>query len=133
MSLDISTPTVPTTFVYNGNSFDFDARDADDADKFEKALKILQADEADLPKSGPLPEIYRKHCGMLKKFFDNCLEDGAGVKLCTEKSNVSVCYAAYEAFLLYVRKQQEDIIRAKNTFAKYSNRKQRREADRKNK
>ncbi len=130
MSLNV---TIPTVFAYNGNEFAFDVRDADDAEKFEKALSSLQIDEAAIPKTGKLSDLYRSHCDMMKKFFDNCLGDGAGAKVCTEKSNVSVCYSAYAAFLDYVRKQQEDIVRAKNVFSKYSNRKQRREADRKNK
>ena len=55
------------------------------------------------------------------------------LRLCTEKSNISVCYDAYEQFLLMVREQKDDIIGAKNVFAKYSNRQQRRAAAKANK
>ena len=120
---------VKTTFEYNGATYEFDIRDADQSEIFETAIGEMEKEEKSLPKDGKASAIIRAQCGMLKKFFDRIFGEGAGDAICTEKSNISVCYAAYEAFLLMVREQKEDIIGAKNVFAKYSNRQQRRAAE----
>lgn len=119
---------IKTMFQYNGAEYAFDVRDADDAEKFEEAVNRMTEDEKAVPKTGKTSDIIRAQCKMLKDFFDRCLGDGAGVAICTEKSNIHNHYAAYEQFLLYVRAQKDDILSAKNTFAKYSNRQQRRAA-----
>ncbi|MBQ4447427.1 MAG: hypothetical protein II897_03950 [Clostridia bacterium] len=119
---------IPTVFEYNGASYEFDIRDADYAEKFENALETLGNTEKSLSKDGKSSALIRSHCDMLKKFFDDCLGDGAGASLCTEKSNISLCYAAYDAFLIHVGNQKNDIIESKNVFSKYSNREQRRAA-----
>ena len=119
---------IKTMFEYNGVSYDFDVRDADDEEKFENALESLQKEEDAMPKVGKASEQMRAQCKALKNFFDNCLGEGAGVKLCTEKNHLVVHYQAYEAFLNFVRAQKDEIVGYKNTFSQYSNRQQRRAA-----
>lgn len=119
---------IETKFQYNGAEYDFDVRDADDSEKFENALEVLRDDEKAAKKDGKVSDVIRAHCKMLKDFFDRCLGDGAGVAICGEKANISVHYAAYDHFLSYIKAQKDDILNAKNTFAKYSNRAQRRAA-----
>lgn len=119
---------INTSFKYNGVEYEFDVRDADDAERFENALDTMRAEEKKLPKTGRASEIIKAQCKMIKNFFDNCLGKGAGVAICSEKNNISDHYAAYESFLIMVRAQKDDILSAKNTFAKYSNRTQRRAA-----
>ena len=119
---------INTTFKYNGAEYNFDARDADDAEKLEEALKVMGETEKSAPKVGKTSELIRVQCAMLKAFFDDCLGEGAGVALCSEKNNISAHYAAYEQFLNFIKVQKDDILSAKNTFAKYSNRQQRRAA-----
>lgn len=124
---------VKTRLEYNGVSYEFDVRDADQSEVFEDAIAKMEEEEKTLPKDGKASAIIRAQCAMLKKFFDRVFGEGAGNALCTEKSNISVCYDAYEQFLLMVREQKDDIIGAKNVFAKYSNRQQRRAAAKVNK
>ena len=123
---------IETKFKYNGAEYDFDVRDADDAEKFEAAIDAMKEAEKEVPKTGKTSEIIRAQCKMLKNFFDACLGAGAGVAICTDKSNISAHYAAYEQFLTYIKAQKDDILSAKNTFAKYSNRQQRRAAAKNN-
>ena len=123
---------IETKFKYNGAEYDFDVRDADDAEKFEAAINAMKEAEKEAPKTGKTSEIIRAQCKMLKDFFDGCLGEGAGVAICTDKSNISAHYAAYEHFLNYITAQKDDILSAKNTFAKYSNRQQRRAAAKNN-
>lgn len=123
---------IETKFKYNGAEYDFDVRDADDAEKFEAAINAMKEAEKEVPKTGKTSEIIRAQCKMLKDFFDGCLGEGAGVAICTDKSNISTHYAAYEHFLNYIKAQKDDILSAKNTFAKYSNRQQRRAAAKNN-
>lgn len=123
---------IETKFKYNGAEYEFDVRDADDAEKFEAAINAMKEAEKEAPKTGKTSEIIRAQCKMLKDFFDGCLGEGAGVAICTDKSNISAHYAAYEHFLNYIKAQKDDILSAKNTFAKYSNRQQRRAAAKNN-
>ena len=122
---------VNTFFQYNGVEYEFDIRDADTSEKFENAVEKMKEEEIAIPKTGKSSEIIRSHCALIKNFFNRVLGDGAGNAVCTDKNNISICYAAYEAFLDVVRSQSDDIVRAKNTFSKYSNRQQRRAADKK--
>lgn len=122
---------VNTLFQFNGVKYEFDVRDADTSEKFEDAVEKMKAEEASLPKVGKTSELIRAHCKLIKDFFNRVLGEGAGDAVCTEKSNISVCYSAYEAFLEVVRSQKDDIVRARNTFGKYSNRQQRRAAEKK--
>lgn len=122
---------VNTLFQYNGVEYEVDVRDADTSEKFEDAVEKMKEEEANLPKTGKSSELIRSHCKLIKDFFDRVLGEGAGNAVCTEKSNISLCYAAYEAFLEVVRSQKDDIVRARNTFGKYSNREQRRAAAKK--
>lgn len=123
---------IKTKFEYNGAEYEFDVRDADCSELFENAVSAMEEDEKNIPKTGKVSDIIRAQCAMIKKFFDGVFGEGAGVAICTEKSNVSVCYDAYEKFLLMVREQKDDITNAKNVFAKYSNRQQRRAAAKNN-
>lgn len=122
---------VNTLFQYNGVEYEFDARDADAAEKLENAVEKLREEEAAVPKVGAPSELIRANCALIKDFFDRVLGDGAGNAICTEKNNFGICWKAYDAFLETVRSQRDDIVRAKNTFNKYSNRQQRRAADKK--
>ena len=117
---------VKTVFEYNGASYEIDIRDADQSEKFENALALMDKEEKEIPKTGKASEIIRAQCKMLKAFFDRVFGEGAGDAICTEKSNISVCYAAYDAFLKLLMQQKADILQSKNVFAKYSNRAQRR-------
>lgn len=117
-----------TAFKRNGAVYEFDVRDADNAEKFEYAANKMRDEEKNIPKAGKASDIIRQQCKMIKHFFDNCLGEGAGVALCTEKSNISDHYEAYESFLSMIRSQKDNVLSAKNTFAKYSNRQQRRAA-----
>ena len=119
---------IKTLFDYNGAKYEFDIRDADDAGKYEEAIENMKNDEAKLPKVGKSSEIIKAHCAMIKSFFDTVFEDGAGDAVCGSKNNISACYDAYEAFLAFAKEQSDDVVRAKNVFAKYSNRQQRRAA-----
>lgn len=109
-------------FEYNGYTFEYDLADADDSEKYENAIEIMGKEEKTIPKTGKLSEIYRAQCGMIKRFFDNCLEEGAGEKICGEKDNVSNCYNAYTVFLDFVASQRDRVLSVKNSLSKYSNR-----------
>ena len=116
---------VNTVFRYNGQEYTFDSRDADDMERFENALDVMKEWEAK-PRVGKASELQRDQCNMLKRFFDDCLGEGAGEKICTEKSNVSLCYDAYTAFLKMVKIQKQSVDQIVNTYRQYSNRQQRR-------
>ena len=130
---------VITIFEKNGHSYSYDVRDAEDAERFENALDALRTAEKAIPKDGKLSEMIKAQCEMLKEFFDNCLGEGAGKNLCTTKdelgneksNNIAFHYEVYDEFLTFISMQKEDILTAKNTFAKYSNRQQRRMAGKK--
>ena len=113
-----------TVYERNGAKYDFDVRDADISEAFEKALEKMRETEKTLPKEGKGSVIIRAQCKMLKTFFDDLFGEGAGVAICTEKDNVSVCYSAYTDLLAVARTQKNDILDSKNTFSRYSNRKQ---------
>lgn len=109
-------------FEYNGYSFEYDLADADDSEKYENAIAIMGEEEKSIPKTGKLSEIYRAQCGMLKRFFDNVLGEGAGEKICGAKDNVTNHYTAYTDFLDFVGSQRNRVLAVKNTISKYSNR-----------
>lgn len=117
---------VLTTFKFRDAEVEFDVSDADAAERFENAVKILTDEEIGVPKTGKLSVIYRAQCKMIKNFFDNCIEKGAGNKICTEADNVRICYEAYDKFLRFVSDQKSGIMSYKDVFSKYSNREQRR-------
>ena len=123
MSLNIS-----TVFEHNGAKYEFDIRDAEHADLYEKACEKIKEVEKKIPKDGKASTMIAAQCKMIKSFFDTCLGNGAGEAICTDRNNISICYEAYEKFIIFVTAQKDDIITAKNTFAKYSNREQRRAA-----
>lgn len=125
----MSQNTCLTTFEYNGHSFEFDVRDAEDSQKYEDAVTALGKAEEQFPKTGKSSDMIIAHCTAIKQFFDNCLGEGAGDKICTKKSNITVCYKAYDDFLAFVRKQSDDIGATLDSFKKRAaNRKQRRTA-----
>lgn len=117
---------VPTTFSYNGVSYEYDIRDADMAEKFEASIKKMEAAEKAIPKDGKMSELIRANCKLIKDFFDGVLGAGAGNAVCTDKANLSVCYDAYSAFLGIIKCQKSSIDAAKNAFVQNSNRQQRR-------
>lgn len=104
------------TFNYNGNTFSFDIADADEADKYEAAIKKMGETEKSLPKDGSLAVIYRAQCKYLKTFFDDTLGPGAGVKVCGEKDNITVCYQAYIDFLKFIANQRDNILDTRNAL-----------------
>ena len=125
----MSKEKVSTTFTYNGVSYEFDVRDADQSEALENAISEMDKEEKLLPKDGKISGIIREQCNMIKRFFDRVLSEGAGTAICSEKSNISVCYEAYDHFLMLVREQRNDTIESKSVFSKYSNRQQRRAAE----
>lgn len=116
---------VITKFCWNGAEYEFDARDADDAERFEAALEQMRKDEEALPKEGKASSLIRGQCSIIKRFFDCVLGDGAAIAICGEKDNYHNCVEPYKAFLEMVKAQKDDILSAKNYFAKYSNRSRR--------
>ena len=122
----MSLKNVETVFCFNDASYPFDVRDAEYMSILEDALEKLSEAEKNVQKVGKGSEIIIAQCDMLKDFFDDCFGEGAGIDICTEKSNIATHYEAYDAFLSFVREQKDNIIESKNTFNKYSNRDQRR-------
>ena len=118
-------------FEYNGSKFEFDLADADASEKYENAIDVMSEEEKTVPKTGKLSGIYRAQCALIKHFFDNVLGEGAGNKICGEKDIITDCYKAYDAFLEFVGGQRDRILNVKNSVAKYSNRAQRRAANKK--
>ncbi len=114
---------IETVFKCNGVEYPFDARDADYAEKFEKALENMTETEKTLPKEGRLSVIYRAHCDTIKRFFDDIFGEGAGVAICTERSNVTVHYDAYDELLKLVRHQRNDVSRATNKYSTHRRKK----------
>lgn len=123
---------IDTIFKYNGKEYEFDVSDADFAEKLESAADKMRAEESKIPKTGLASAIIKAQCKMIKAYFDNCLGKGAGVEICTDKNNLTICYDAYESFLRFVREQNNAIIQAKNSFSSFSNRQQKRAASKAN-
>lgn len=119
---------IDTIFKYNGKEYEFDISDADFAEKLESAADKMRAEESKIPKTGLASAIIKAQCKMIKTYFDNCLGKGAGVEICTDKNNLSICYDAYESFLKFVREQNNALLQAKNSIGNFSNRQQRRAA-----
>ena len=113
-------------FVWNENEYFFDVRDADDSARFETAIEHMNEAEKSIPKDGKMSDIIRTQCDMLKTFFDECLGDGAGNAICTEKNRIDLCYDPYVAFLNVIKEQKNYITDKVNAFRQYSNRDQRR-------
>lgn len=125
--------SLQSIFTYNGVEFPFDAYDAEDSERMEIASEHMAASEKRLPKEGKNSEIVRAHCQLIKDYFDDIFGEGAGVAICTERSNLNVHYDAYDSFLAFVRAQKEAILERGNSYKKYSNRQQRRAAEKKKK
>ena len=117
---------VITKFKFRDAEVEFDISDADAAERFETAVKRMEEEEKQLPKTGKLSTIYRAQCRLIKDFFDNCVGSGAGDEICTKADNVRICYDAYDQFLKFVSDQKAGIMSYKDVFSKYSNREQRR-------
>lgn len=113
-------------FSYNGCEYEFDVRDADAAEKFETAAQTLQLADKSMPKDGKASSQIRYQCGIIKRFFDDCLGPGAGTAICGDRDNAGICTEAYAAFLNIVKAQKNELLRVKGTFSQYSNRQQRR-------
>ena len=73
---------VITKFKFRDAEVEFDISDADAAERFETAVKRMEEDEKQLPKTGKLSTIYRAQCRLIKDFFDNCVGRGAGDEIC---------------------------------------------------
>ena len=116
------------TFEYNGQSYEFDVRDAENSEKLEDAIDQMRETEKKLPKTGRLSAIYKANCQMIRDFFDTIFGEGAGVKICGERLHVTAHYDAYKAFIDFANPQRDDVMSYSNTFAQYSNRQQRRAA-----
>jgi len=124
---------IKTVFSYNGHEFEFDVRDADMAERFEDAIEVMKEDEKNQPKTGKISVLIKYQVAFLKKFFDNCLGEGAGDKVCGEGNKLDVCYDAYDNFLTLIASQRDylNVKNQTNPFSKYSNREQRRAASKK--
>lgn len=103
-------------FTYNGKEKSFDLALVSDSKRFEAAVRGMQDEESNLPKTGYASDIMQAQVNMLKKFFDTVFEAGAGNEICGEEDNLNSCYDAYEAFLGYVKEQKESMLR-RRTFA----------------
>lgn len=121
--------TEVTVFNYNGAEYVFDVSDAEDSERMDVAVKNMANNEKTMDKVGTNAEIIRGQCKVIKSFFDDIFGEGAGVALCTEKSNLTVHYNAYDAFLDFVRVQKDALLSRGNSYKKYSNRQQRRHPD----
>lgn len=121
MSLEVS-----TIFQYNGVKYTFDFRDAEDAALYEDAIAKMGEEEKAIKKDGKVSDMIKDQCILIKTFFDRVFGSGAGDALCTERSNVKLCYDAYYSFIEFARAQNQSVIDYKNSFGKYSNRAQRR-------
>ena len=117
---------VKTIFSFNGKEYEFDVRDADVAERFESAIEVMREDEKNQPKTGRMSELIKYQVNFLKKFFDNCLGEGAGNEVCGSGNKLNVCYDAYGEFLNLVSSQRDylNVQNSVNPFSKYSNRKQ---------
>ena len=104
------------TYNRNGNNFIFDIADADEAEKYEKAINRMGEAEKAMPKDGSVSAIYRAQCKCLRTFFDDVLGASAGVKICGEKDNVTICYDAYIDFLKFVSAQRDHILDTRNAM-----------------
>lgn len=122
--------TYETTFRYNDAEFTFDHSDADNMDAMDAGVSFLEKAEPELPKTGKASDIIRAHCAMYKKFFDIVLGEGAGEKICTERSVKSICEDAYLTFLEFVNKQKDDAQETINARVVPLNRQQRRALER---
>lgn len=123
-----------TVFKYNGHTFNFDIRDAEDSKKYEDAIEVLEKYEKNYPKTGKNSDMILAHSRGIKTFFDTCLGTGAGEKICTNKSNIAICYKAYDCFLDFVRNQSNDISQTLTSFkSRATNRKERRTVNKENK
>ena len=111
---------INTVFCHNGREYHFDVRDAEDMGRFERALEVLGAREKETPKTGKASEMLKHNADMIKEFFDNCLGSGAGAAVCTEKSNVGLCYDAYMAFIDMVNQQKDSIVNAGDTIRQHT-------------
>lgn len=115
-----------TKFSYNGCEYEYDVRDAETAEKFEAAVQRVQVADKNMPKDGKASSQIRYQCGIIKNFFDDCLEPGAGTAICGERDNFGICMEAYTAFLNMIKLQKSEIVRMSSTFGQYSNRQQQR-------
>lgn len=119
-----------TTFRYNDAEFPFDYSDADNMDAMDNAVTYLQEAEPTLPKTGKASEIIRAQCAMYKRFFDIIFGDGAGDKICTERSVQNICEDAYLTFLEFVNTQKDNARDSRNARIAPMNRQQRRAMER---
>lgn len=123
---------IETIFKYNGKEYEFDVSDAECTEKLEAAADKMREEESKIPKTGLASEIIKAQCNLIKNYFDNCLGEGKGNEICTEKNKLSVCYDAHESFLLFVKAQNSALMQKKNSFSSFSNRQQRRAATKAN-
>lgn len=112
-----------TVFNHNGKDYHFDVRDAENMMRFEKAVEALENREKECPKTGKASEMLKFQADIIKEFFDNCLGAGAGTDICTEKSNVGICYSAYQDFIDLINQQKNCLLNAGNTFRTYAGQK----------
>lgn len=117
---------IATVFCYNGHEYEFDVRDAETAEKFEASVSRIQTADKNMPKDGKASSQIKYQCGIIKRFFDDCFEDGAGTDICGDRDNFGICMDAYNAFLMLVKEQKTDIMRMSGAFNQHSNRQQRR-------
>lgn len=115
-----------TNFEFNGQSYPFDAMDADDFERLENAVEHLQNDEKKLPMAGKQSDIIRATVEMFRRFLDTALGDGAGAAI-IQKTSVTVAVDAYAAFLGFCNDQKTSASSSASALNQYGpNRAQRR-------
>lgn len=111
---------ISTVFRHNYEEYPFDVSDSDDMSRFENAIDVLRAREKETPKDGKSSDRIRYQADMIKEFFDNCLYPGAGNAICTEKSNIGLCYSAYIAFIEMINQQKDFLMASCNKLRQFS-------------
>ena len=115
-----------TTFSYNGHEYHFNVLETEQAIKMEEATKRLQKAESMRKKEGSLSELISEQCNIIKSYFDGIFGEGAGIAICTERSDLRLCMDAMNAFFAFSDEQKSEMQSFGSTFSKYSNREQRR-------
>ena len=102
-----------TVFKYNGHEKEFDIADVECNKKFEGAVKALQDECNNIPKTGLASDMMKSQIDIIKRFFDKLFGNGSGKELCGEKDNLNSCYDAYEALLSFIGEQKNRLVNRK--------------------
>jgi len=117
-----------TVFKYNGHEKEFDIADVECNKKFEGAVKALQEECENIPKTGFASDMMQSQIDVINRFFDRIFDEGAGKDFCGDKNNLNSSFDAYETLLLFINDQKQRIVNRKfiNTASTQPNRAARR-------